>query len=71
MNRREFIKRIGLTGGSMILGSSSGCQKSMQSTQGLPNILLIVVDDQGYADMGCTGFAEDVTTPNMDRLASK
>jgi arylsulfatase A-like enzyme len=34
-----------------------------------PNILLIVVDDLGYADMGCTGLSEDVNTPNMDLLA--
>ncbi|MEZ4829630.1 MAG: sulfatase-like hydrolase/transferase [Bacteroidia bacterium] len=34
-----------------------------------PNILLIVVDDQGYADMSCTGLAEDVYTPNIDLLA--
>lgn len=35
-----------------------------------PNILLIVVDDQGYADMSCTGLADDVNTPAMDSLAA-
>ncbi len=34
-----------------------------------PNILLIVVDDLGYADMSCTGLAYDVNTPNIDNLA--
>ena len=34
-----------------------------------PNVLLIVVDDLGYADMSCTGQAEDVQTPNIDKLA--
>src|SRR5687767_10413974 len=33
-----------------------------------PNLLLVVSDDQGYADGGCFG-AEDVLTPNLDRLA--
>mgnify|MGYP000605862889 CR=1 FL=1 len=35
-----------------------------------PNILLIVGDDHGYADMGVTGYANDVKTPNLDALAS-
>ncbi|KAA3630977.1 MAG: hypothetical protein DWQ02_17060 [Bacteroidetes bacterium] len=35
-----------------------------------PNVILIISDDQGYADLGCTGLADDVQTPNMDRLAA-
>jgi hypothetical protein len=34
-----------------------------------PNVLLIVADDQGYADLGCAGLADDVRTPHLDRLA--
>src|SRR6185436_16452001 len=33
-----------------------------------PNILVIVSDDQGYADTGFQG-AKDIPTPNLDRLA--
>lgn len=36
----------------------------------LPNIVLIVTDDQGYGDAGCYG-AKDFHTPNMDRLAAE
>ena len=35
------------------------------------NVVLIVVDDLGYADMSCTGLAKDVKTPNLDQLASE
>ena len=35
-----------------------------------PNILLIVSDDQGYADLGCYGSSE-IRTPNLDRLATE
>src|SRR5262245_25594787 len=34
-----------------------------------PNILVIVADDQGYAEMGCQG-CKDVPTPNLDGLAA-
>ncbi len=36
-----------------------------------PNIVLIIADDQGYADLGCAGLARDVATPNLDRLAAR
>jgi len=37
-----------------------------------PNILVIVVDDQGYADLSAFEHsAPDVQTPNMDRLAGR
>jgi arylsulfatase A-like enzyme len=36
-----------------------------------PNVVLIVVDDLGYADMSCTGLASDVATPHMDMLAEQ
>jgi arylsulfatase A-like enzyme len=40
------------------------------TTQTRPNILFIVVDDCGYADLGCTGQT-DYATPALDRLAGE
>lgn len=34
-----------------------------------PNILIILADDMGYGDMGCTGSAK-LKTPNLDALAA-
>ncbi len=38
-----------------------------QSNSKQPNILLLVADDLGYADLGCYGG--DIETPNIDNLA--
>ena len=34
-----------------------------------PNILVILVDDMGYADVSCYGDSPEVNTPNIDKIA--
>ncbi len=36
-----------------------------------PNIIVVLTDDHGYADLGCQGMVDDVRTPNIDRLAER
>ena len=40
------------------------------TTDSRPNVLFIVVDDCGYADLSCCGQT-DYSTPALDRLASE
>src|SRR6187200_2933705 len=35
-----------------------------------PNIVFILVDDMGYADLGCMG-SKDIRTPHIDRIAAE
>src|SRR5437868_11024798 len=43
---------------------------ALLADQSRPNIVFVLVDDMGYADLGCMG-AKDIKTPNIDRLASE
>ena len=35
----------------------------------VPNVVLIVSDDQGYADISCYPHPNEIQTPNLDRIA--
>lgn len=36
---------------------------------GAPNVIYVMLDDVGFADLGC--FGSEIPTPNIDRLASR
>jgi arylsulfatase A-like enzyme len=38
-------------------------------TNSKPNIILILVDDMGYADVSCYGDGKEVNTPNIDKIS--
>ncbi len=43
---------------------------SSQAAEGKPNIVLILSDDMGYADIGAHG-CKDIPTPHIDRIAAE
>ena len=40
-----------------------------RAPSGAPNVLLVVLDDVGFAQLGC--FGSDIDTPVLDRLAAQ
>ena len=66
MKRRDFLKSVGMGVAAMIL---PGCSPRKKAGKGkLPNIIVIISDDMGYADIGCHG-CKDIKTPNIDSIA--
>ncbi|WP_158971147.1 sulfatase [Paraglaciecola sp. L3A3] len=58
------------------VGLISGCshqatKSAITDSSKLPNIVFIIADDQGYADLGYKQLVADVDTPNIDKIAQK
>ncbi len=63
------MRKIALTIAAITLLFASWAKGTEQD---LPNLLIIVTDDQGYADLSAfKHHAPDVHTPNMNRLAAR
>lgn len=52
----------------ILLLASISCQNKAETK--LPNVVVIFIDDMGYADVGCFG-ATGYETPNIDRMADE
>jgi arylsulfatase len=64
------IKSLFSLGAASLVVLPSFAQKAAQFKQSSPNIILILMDDMGYGDIGRTS-ANQYETPNLNRLASQ
>ncbi len=58
MDRRDFLKTF----------AAAALPVPLKAAARKPNIIIVLADDMGYADVGFTGV-KDIRTPNIDRIA--
>ena len=69
LHRRSFLRATALSGlGSMFIPNIH--LRAQNPEKKLPNIVLFLVDDLGWMDIGCYG-SKLYETPNVDRLATQ
>jgi arylsulfatase len=64
-NRRQFISTVGA-----LLAGASFRGRADAAAEKVPNIIYIMADDLGYAELGCYG-QKKIRTPNIDQLAAE
>jgi len=67
MDRRQFLKTAALGAAGLSLGTAR--RAIAKDTPTRPNVVLIMVDDMGFADLGCYGG--EINTPTLDKLAAE
>ena len=68
VSRRKFVQ-TGVAGSVVLSALGRGPAASAQAPSAKPNIIFIMADDLGYADLSCYGRRE-FKTPNIDRIAA-
>ena len=71
ITRRSFLRSSVLAASGICLGGGIFSAAARQNNRSRPNIVVIVSDDQGYADSSCYEHPKEVDTPNIDRLAEE
>jgi arylsulfatase len=66
LNRRDFLRTSAALAATAVLPKWALADADKPNR---PNIIVIMVDDMGFSDIGCYGG--EIATPNIDRLANR
>jgi len=69
MNRRGFLKSVGVGAAMLALPNCAGARRWSSAKKRL-NFVFFLIDDLGWTDVGCYG-SSFYETPNIDKLASE
>jgi len=67
---RRNLLGMAATGGAALAVAATADSSTAQTPPRRPNIVFILADDMGYADISCYG-RRDLTTANIDRIAAQ
>jgi arylsulfatase A-like enzyme len=67
--RRKLLRTAATGSAALTLAAAAGPSQA-QTPVRRPNIVFILADDMGYADVSCYG-RRDLATPNIDRIATQ
>ena len=70
VDRRTMLHGTAMASLASLVSGYPARSHAAQATVSQPNIVFIMADDLGYADIGCYG-ARDIRTPHIDALAGR